>query len=666
MGKTDQLLVQALRVLSIDMIEKANSGHPGLPMGAAPMASVLFKSHLKFNPAHPEWFNRDRFILSAGHGSSLLYSLLHVFGYDVSTSDLQQFRQLGSKTPGHPEYGVTPGVDVSTGPLGQGIAMAVGMAMAEAHLAAMFNRPSYPIVDHYTYALCGDGCLMEGISYEAASLAGHLGLGKLILLYDSNHISLDGSTSETFTENVQDRFRSLGWETIHVEDGNDLEAIDCAIRLAKKHLDKPTLIEINTIIGYGSPNRAGTSGVHGTPLGRDEARLAKAIYNWGLEPFELPDSIQKLKDIYREKGSKTESAWLQLIYEYGKEYPELYKNFDETMQGKMPDGWDEELSEFSSLDGPLSTRDVSGKVLNALNDRIPTLFGGSADLSSSNNTILNQAGNFSKKNYAGKNIWFGVREFSMGAILNGIMLHGGLHAFGGTFFVFSDYLRSAIRSAALMKLPVIYIMTHDSIAVGEDGPTHQPVEQLASYRAMPGIKVIRPADANETVMAYRYAVQNREVPVMLVLSRQALPIIPVKEKEALNRGAYILADTDKKDVLLVATGSEVSLALKVKKVLETRGIGVRVVSMPCMELFESQTESYQNQVISNEFKTKVAIEMGAAFGWKKYADHVIAVNKFGASGNAQDVMDTYGFSTDKVIASIEQLAWRGMAYEKSY
>jgi transketolase len=657
MQQLDNEVVQSLRVLSIDMIEKSKSGHPGLPMGAAPAVTALWRNHLKFNPTHAEWFNRDRFVLSAGHGSSLLYSLLHVFGYDLPISELQQFRQMGSLTPGHPEYKHTVGVDATTGPLGQGIAMGVGMAMTEAHLAALYNRPNYPIVDHYTYLLCGDGCLMEGISYEAASLAGHLQLGKLILLYDSNNISLDGDLDNAFSEDIEARFHSCGWQTLTVEDGNDLDAINHAISSAKAEKNKPTIIEVKTVIGYGSPNKSGKSAAHGAPLGAEEAELAKKNYNWNLPPFTLPEKVEALKEYYQKKGNDLEDEWLNMVSHYQQEFPKLAAEVQAMIDGNLPDNWDDSLKLYSENNKSVATRDASGTALNQIAENLPTIMGGSADLASSNKTMLKNAGDFKASNYVGKNIWFGVREFSMGAILNGMVLHGGVQPFGGTFFVFSDYLRSAVRSSALMGVPVTYVMTHDSIAVGEDGPTHEPIEQLASFRAMPGLNVIRPADANETTEAYRYAFAQKENPTMLVLSRQTLPILPgsnTKARDGIAKGAYVLIEAEGKqaDIILIGTGSEVSLLVEARKALAEQGIDASVVSMPSWELFEKQTEEYKEFVLPSTNQNRLACEMGATFGWQKYVGregHIIGIDTFGASAPGDQLIEHYGFTVENVV-----------------
>lgn len=657
----DQLSIHAIRTLSIDAIEKSNSGHPGMPMGAAPMAHTLWTKFMNYNPANPDWFNRDRFILSAGHGSMLLYSLLHLTGFDVSIDDLKQFRQWGSKTPGHPEYGHTPGVDATTGPLGQGIAMAVGMAMAERHLAERFNRDSFPVIDHYTYSICGDGDLMEGVSSEAASLAGHLQLGRLIVLYDSNDISLDGELSMSFSEKTTDRFASYGWQVLHVEDGNDTEAIEHAIQKAKENEQQPTLIEIKTVIGYGSPNKGGKSSSHGSPLGKEEVKLVKEYYKWSYEEdFHVPGEVRSYYAQLKEESAQKEAEWNVLFESYTNNYPELAAELQLAISGSLPDQWDETVPEYD-LGSKLATRASSGEVLNALAQKIPPLFGGSADLASSNKTNLKNGDDFSAINYSGRNIWFGVREFAMGAALNGMALHGGVKAFGATFFVFSDYLRPAIRLAALMKLPVTYVFTHDSIAVGEDGPTHEPVEHLASLRAMPGLSVIRPADGNETAAAWRLALESRNEPTALILSRQDLPTLVSADQayEGVKRGAYILSEAKKSaQGLLLASGSEVALAVEAQKQLEQEEIYVSVVSMPDWSRFNRQPQSYQNSVISPDIQARLGIEMGSSLGWHQYTgDHgaVLSIDQFGASASGEKLIKEFGFTVENVVKQFKRL-----------
>lgn len=658
----DQLAVNTLRVLSIEAVEKAKSGHPGLPMGAAPMAYTLWTRFMKHNPANPSWANRDRFVLSAGHGSMLLYSLLHLTGYDVSLDDLQNFRQWGSLTPGHPEYGHTPGVEATTGPLGQGIAMAVGMAMTERHLAAKYNRENHNIVDHYTYVLCGDGDLMEGVAAEAISLAGHLKLGRLIVLYDSNDISLDGELSLAFSENVKQRFEACGWHVLRVEDGNDIEAISCAIAKAKNETEHPTLIEIRTTIGYGSPNKAGKSEAHGAPLGAEEIELVRKAYDWEHEPFTVPEEVRAHFLEVKMRGQRAEQEWNEKFAAYKQAHPDLAKQFEQAMRGELPVGWDSELPSFAPEDGKVATREASGQVINVIAKTVPFFLGGSADLASSNKTMIKDEPNFMPGQYEGRNIWFGVREHAMAAIMNGMALHGGVKVYGGTFLVFADYLRPAMRLSALMDVPVIYVFTHDSIAVGEDGPTHEPIEHLPALRAIPNLTVLRPADANETIAAYRYAVSRSKGPIAMILSRQGLPILEgTKEKatESVARGAYILSDTDgTPDLLLIASGSEVSLALSAKQKLETKGRRIRVISMPSWELFEQQPQEYKDKVLPPDVKARVAIEMAHPLGWERYVGDkgkVLGITRFGASAPGTKLMEEYGFTPEHVVAIAEKV-----------
>lgn len=660
----DALAVTTIRTLSIDAIEKAKSGHPGMPMGAAPMAYALWTRHMNHNPKNPDWFNRDRFVLSAGHGSMLLYSLLHLSGYDVSMEDIKEFRQWGSKTPGHPEYGHTPGVDATSGPLGQGIAMAVGMAMAERHLAAKYNRENYEIVNHYTYVICGDGDLMEGVSAEAASLAGHLKLGKLIVLYDSNDISLDGELNKAFSESVAERFKAYGWQYIRVEDGNNLEEISKAIEEAKREAGRPTLIEVKTVIGFGSPNKSGKSDVHGAPLGPEEVELTKKNYNWNYEEdFYVPEEVYDLfKKYVLEPGAKKEQEWNELFQSYKMEFPELAKELETAINGELVQGWDNNLPVYEP-GTTIATRSSSGETINGIAKNLPYFFGGSADLAGSNKTTIKGGGDFSSDDYGGRNIWFGVREFAMGAILNGMSLHGGLRVFGGTFFVFSDYLRPAIRMAALMKLPVTYVFTHDSIAVGEDGPTHEPVEQLASLRAMPNINVIRPADGNETVAAWKIALQSKDQPTALVLTRQNVPTLKNTKElalEGVQKGAYVIspAANQNPQVLLLASGSEVSLAVEAQKALEREGIYASVVSMPSWSNFEQQPEEYKQSVLPKNVKKRLAIEMGSSFGWHRYVGDegdILAIDRFGASAPGERIVKEYGFTVENVVSRVKSL-----------
>src|SRR5690625_1262059 len=610
----EQQSINTIRTLSIDAIEKAQSGHPGLPMGAAPMAYTLFTEFMNHNPKHSKWFNRDRFILSAGHGSMLLYSLLHLSGYDVTMDDLKSFRQWQSRTPGHPEVLDTDGVEATTGPLGQGVSMAVGMAMAEAHLAAKYNKENFPIIDHYTYSLVGDGDIMEGVSHEAASLAGHLGLDKLIVLYDSNDISLDGDLDRSFSDNTAQRFEAYGWQVIRVEDGNDLKEINQAIQTAKENTSQPTLIEVKTVIGYGSPNKSNSSASHGAPLGEEEVKLTKAYYKWEDESFVVADDVyQDFKQKIADKGEKLETDWNKLFQSYKNEFPALGNELETAINNKLPEGWDNNLPSYEEGKDTQATRASSSDMINVLSKTVPNLFGGSADLASSNNTMMKEFEDFSKESYNGRNIWFGVREFAMGSALNGMALHGGLKVYGGTFFVFSDYLRGAIRLSAIMNTPVTYVFTHDSIAVGEDGPTHEPIEQLASLRAMPNLSVIRPADGNETQVAWKLAIESVDQPTALVLTRQGLPTLPAameKVEEGVRRGAYVISDAQENpDAILLATGSEVSLAIEAQKELLNKNIDTRVVSMPSWDRFEAQDQTYKDEVIPPKVKKRVAVEI---------------------------------------------------------
>lgn len=664
MEKIDALAINTIRTLSIDTIEKANSGHPGMPMGAAPMAYTLWTQFMNHNPKNPNWFNRDRFVLSAGHGSALLYSLLHLCSYDLSIDDLKGFRQWGSKTPGHPEYGHTAGVDATTGPLGQGIAMAVGMAMAERHLAANYNRDSYEVVDHYTYSICGDGDLMEGVSAEAASLAGHLKLGRLVVLYDSNDISLDGDLDKSFSESVAERFSAYGWQYIRVEDGNDISEIAKAIEEAKADETRPTLIEVKTVIGYGSPNRAGKSAVHGAPLGGDELKLTKEAYQWTFEEdFYVPREVY---DHFNEKvaqaGSKKEQEWNNVFKNYKEAYPELANQLEAAINSDLPISWEQALPVYEE-GKTLASRASSGEVLNAIAQKIPYFIGGSADLAGSNNTTIKGAADLVPGEYNGRNIWFGVREFAMGAALNGMALHGGVKVFGGTFFVFSDYLRPAIRLAALMKLPVTYVFTHDSIAVGEDGPTHEPIEQLASLRAMPNLGIIRPADGNETAAAWRLAIESKDKPTALILTRQGLPTLKNTAElayEGVSKGAYIVSPGSKTqaDALLLATGSEVSLAVEAQQALAAEGIDVAVVSMPSWDRFEEQSKEYKQSVLNPAIKKRLAIEVASPFGWDRYTGDegdILAINHFGASAPGGTIMKEFGFTVENIVSRVKAL-----------
>lgn len=661
--KTDQLGVNTIRTLSIEAVQKANSGHPGLPMGAAPMAYALWTKHLKVNPTTSRnWVDRDRFVLSAGHGSAMLYSLLHLSGYNVTIDDLKNFRQWDSKTPGHPEVHHTDGVEATTGPLGQGIAMAVGMAMAEAHLAATYNRDSFPIMDHYTYAICGDGDLMEGVSQEASSMAGHMKLGKLIVLYDSNDISLDGPTSKAFTENVGARYEAYGWQHILVKDGNDLDEIEAAIEAAKAETDKPTLIEVKTVIGYGAP-KEGTSSVHGAPIGEEGITAAKAVYSWEYPDFTVPKEVAaRFKETMIDEGQKAEEAWNEMFKNYEHAHPELAKQFKEAFANQLPEGWEQELPKYE-LGTSAASRVTSKETIQAISKVVPSFWGGSADLSASNNTMVAAEKDFEPGQYEGRNIWFGVREFAMAAAMNGIQLHGGSHVYGGTFFVFTDYLRPAIRLAALQKVPVTYVLTHDSVAVGEDGPTHEPIEQLASVRCIPNVHVIRPADGNETVAAWKIAMTSTETPTILVLSRQNLPVLEgtlEHASDSVQKGAYVLSPQkgEQPAGILIATGSEVNLAVEAQAKLAEEGIDVSVVSMPSFDLFEKQSAEYKESVLPKAVTKRVAIEAAASFGWERYVGtegKTITIDHFGASAPGGLVLEKFGFTPENVVNTYKSL-----------
>lgn len=655
----DTKSVNSIRVLAADAIQKANSGHPGLPLGSAPMAYELWANHMNHNPKDTKWENRDRFILSGGHGSALLYSLLHFFGYGITIEDMKNFRQLGSKTPGHPEYGHTVGVEATTGPLGAGMAMAVGMAMAEKHLAATFNKENFPVVDHYTYVLGGDGCMMEGISYEAFSLAGTLGLEKLIVLYDSNNISIEGDTNIAFRENVRQRFESFGFHTQLVEDGNDLDAIGKAIEAAKAEKGRPSMIEIKTKIGAGCPAKEGKASAHGEPLGVENVAALRA--NLGIAdngPFVLDQDVYDHFAKLAEEKATVEDAWNALFADYCKTYPEmkeLWDNYHNTDNAKCL----YDLDEFwNSFDKPEATRNVSGKLLNIINNVVPNMFGGAADLAPSTKTNMKDAGDFSKENPLGKNIHFGIREIAMAAIGNGIALHGGLRPFVSTFFVFSDYVKPMARLSALMGVPLTYVLTHDSIGVGEDGPTHEPIEQLAMLRAMPNFYVYRPADATECAAAWYFATNKKDAPTALVLSRQNLPQLDGSSQEAL-KGGYILEDStkDTPDAIIIATGSEVSLAVEAKKELAAENIDVRVVSMPCMDLFEDQPDEYKNAVLPKNVTARVGVEALSEFGWGKYIGingEFVGMKSFGASAPGNQLFEHFGITKDAVVAAVKK------------
>jgi transketolase len=632
-------------------------------MGLAPAAYVLWTRVMNHNPENPGWLDRDRFVLSAGHASMLLYSLLHLSGYAVTLDDIKNFRQWNSKTPGHPEFGHTPGVETTTGPLGQGFANAVGMAMAERHLAARFNTAGHEIVDHYTYMICGDGDMMEGISSEAASLAGHLGLGRLICIYDDNKISIEGSTKITFTEDVALRFKAYHWHILNVDDGNDIDAIYNAIQAAKAQTGRPSLIVLRTHIAYGSPNKQDTADAHGAPLGEEEVRLAKKSLGLPEDTlFNIPDVVRHHFAQCVETGKDAEAGWQEKFQAYNKKYPEMAKKWVDAMSGFLTTGWDEDIPEFSVSDGPIATRAASGKVLNAIAERLPTLIGGSADLAPSNKTLLASSHEFQKDAYDGRNIRFGVREHAMGGIMSGMFLHHGLRPYGGTFLVFADYLRPALRVASIMNIPVIYVFTHDSIAVGEDGPTHQPVEHLVSLRAIPGITVIRPADASETAQAWRQALKITNGPIALILSRQKLPVLTSSAvKDGLTKGAYVLADCEgKPDIILIGTGSEVHIILEAKARLLEKGVAARVVSMPSWELFEKTSQKYKDRVLLPDVQARLAVEAGSEMGWCRYVGTrgaVIGINSFGASAPGGVVMEKYGFTSEHVVQKALELIY---------
>jgi transketolase len=660
----EELCINSIRFLAIDAVQKANSGHPGLPMGAAPMAFVLWDRFMRFNPKNPKWFNRDRFVLSAGHGCMLQYALLHLTGYDsVTLDDIKQFRQWGSKTPGHPENFETLGVEVTTGPLGQGIANGVGLAMAEAHLAAKFNKPDAKIVDHYTYVILGDGCNMEGVSGEACSLAGHLGLGKLIALYDDNHISIDGSTDVSFTEDVGKRFEAYGWHVQHVEEGNnDLEAIAKAIEAAKAVTDKPSLIKVTTIIGYGSPNKSNTADVHGAALGKDEVKATRENLGWEYPEFEVPEDALKHFRKAVERGANLETEWNQALADYKAKYPEEAAEFERFASNKLPEGWEQALPTYTPEDKPLATRKTSEMTLNALAPVLPELIGGSADLTHSNYTLLKGFGDFQKGQYANRNLRFGVREHGMGSICNGIALHSsGLIPYCATFLVFADYMRAAIRLSALSQAGVLYVMTHDSIALGEDGPTHQPVETIASLRAIPNLLVIRPADGNETSGAYKVAIQaaSENRPTLMAFSRQNLPQLAGSGIDHVAKGAYILSDSQgTPDIILIGTGGETYLCVDAAEKLRAEGKNVRVVSMPCWELFDEQDEAYRESVLPKAVTKRLAVEAGSSFGWCRYLGNegaMISIDRFGVSAPGNVALEKFGFTVDNVVAKAKEL-----------
>ena len=663
--RLDQLCINTIRTLAMDAVQKANSGHPGLPMGMADVAYVLWTRFLKHNPANPGWPNRDRFVLSAGHGSMLLYSLLHLTGYDLPLEELKSFRQWGSRTPGHPEYGLTPGVETTAGPLGQGFANGVGMAMAERFLAATFNRPGFPIFDHYTYAIVSDGDLMEGISHEAASLAAHLGLGKLVYLYDDNGISIEGSTDITFTEDVPARFRAYSWHVQEV-DGYDLKGIEAAVRSAQEEMERPSLIVCHTHIAYGSPNKQDKASAHGEPLGEEEVRLTKEALGWpATAHFLIPDEALAVFRQAVEQGREAEARWRETFERYRAAYPDEAAQLEALWAGKLPEGWTDVLPTSSSESGPMATRQASGAVLNALAPVLPTLVGGSADLAPSNNTLLKGYPDFQQATPAGRNLHFGVREHAMGAILNGLALHGGVLPYGGTFLVFADYMRPAVRLAAMMHLPVVYVWTHDTVWIGEDGPTHQPIEHLAALRAIPNLTIIRPADANETAGAWRVALERRDGPTGLALTRQKLPVLFETNRDAAKkvaRGAYVLVDSSGiPDVILIGAGSEVHLALGARDLLAQKGIAVRVVSMPSWELFDAQPAAYRESVLPPQVTARLAIEAGVTQGWARYvgpAGDVMGLERFGASAPYKVLMEKFGFTAEAVAERALRLLGR--------
>jgi len=654
----DELCINTIRTLAMDGVQKANSGHPGAPMGLAHVAYVIWTDFLKHNPSNPEWYNRDRFVLSAGHASMLLYSLLHLTGYDLPLNELKQFRQWGSRTPGHPEHGLTPGVETTTGPLGQGFGNAVGMALAERWLAQYFNRPDYPIVDHYTYVIASDGDMMEGVASEAASMAGHLGLSKLIVFYDDNHISIEGCTDLAFTEDVRRRFEAYNWHVQSIEGDQDLKAISQAILAAQGEKKRPSIIAIRTHIGCGSPNKQDTEKAHGEPLGEEEIKLTKKNLGWPWEePFYIPDEALKHFRESVSRGSDLELKWQKLFDEYSKEYPDLAKEWKMFMNRELPEGWEKSIPVFSSSESSVATRVSSGKVMNAIAPYVPNLIGGSADLAPSTKTYLDKYKSINRDDFSGRNLHFGVREHGMGSIVNGMALHRGVIPYGSTFLVFADYMRPTIRLAAIMEIPSIFVFTHDSIAVGEDGPTHQPIEQIASLRAIPNLVVIRPADANETAVAWRIALESKNRPVALALTRQNLPILDrskMPSAEGLARGAYILIDPEggNPDIIMIATGSEISLVIDAEKVLKEKGIKTRVVSMPSWELFDEQDEEYRNTVLPPSIKARIAVEAGSPQGWCRYVGtegDIIGLDHYGASAPLKVIYPKLGFSVENVV-----------------
>ena len=658
----EEKCIDTIRCLAIDAVEKADSGHPGAPMALAPAAFTLWMNHLQYNPHNPGWFNRDRFILSNGHASMLQYAVLHLTGYEISMNDIENFRQISSITAGHPEYGLTPGIETTTGPLGQGFMTAVGMAIAEAHLAACFNKEGYPIVDHYTYVFCSDGDLMEGASHEAASIAGHLGLGKLIYLYDNNHITIEGDTDLTYSDDVTKRFESYHW---HVQDlgdvANDIDKISIAFDKAKEVTDKPSMIILRTHIGYGSPNKHDTSGIHGSPLGDKEVTLTKQFYGWPDEKFFVPDDVKAHMHSAVDRGSKQEEEWNNSLKEYKNKFPDQAALFDQYLKQELPQDWEKSLPVYKATDGPKATRSVSSDIINALAQKLPWIITGSADLSDSTQTLMKSSGYFGKGKYENRNMAWGIREHAMCAASTGMMVHGGVRPFASTYFCFTDYAKPAIRIAAIMKMPVIYVMTHDSIGLGEDGTTHQPIEQLITFRALPNIVVIRPADANEAVFAWQAALKRKDGPTMLIMTRQKLPIFDrsvVSSAEGTLKGAYILScEKEIATAILIATGSEVQLALEAQKQLLTEGIDVRVVSMPSWELFREQPEAYRNEVLAPAISIRMAIEAAAPEGWHEWVGckgTIIGMTTFGESGPYKDLFTHFGFTAEKVVDKIKE------------
>lgn len=664
MMNIDDKCIDTIRCLAMDAVQKANSGHPGTPMALAPAAYVLWSRHLNFNPKNPNWFNRDRFILSNGHASMLQYAMLHLTGYDISLEDIKNFRQWESKTPGHPEYGLTPGIECTTGPLGQGIMTAVGMAMAETHLSSLFNKEEN-IIDHYTYVFCSDGDLMEGASHEAASVAGHLGLGKLICLYDDNHITIEGNTSLTYSDDVAKRFEAYHW---HVQDlgdkGNDIAAISEAFKNAKDEKGRPSMIILRTHIGYGSPNKQDTSGAHGSPLGEDEIKLTKKFYGWPEDAkFLVPDDVKEHMQQTLAKGKKAEDEWDRLTEQYKSKHADLYSEFEQYLNQELPEGWDKDIPVYKPTDGPKATRSVSADVINAIASKLPWLMGGSGDLEPSTETLIKSSGYFAKGNYNNRNIAWGIREHVMCAASSGMALHGGVRPYAATFFIFTDYARAAIRLASIMEQPVIYVMTHDSIGLGEDGTTHQPIEQLASLRAMPGMCLIRPADANEAAFAWRVAIERKNAPTMLVLTRQKLSVFDrdkLAAADGVRKGAYIISPekNNTPDVILIATGSEVEIALKAQQDLWKENINARVVSMPSWELFRVQSTEYKESVLSSSIKKRIAIEAASPEGWHEWTGDegkIIAINKFGVSAPYKEIYQHYGITAENIIAAAKEM-----------